>query len=314
MNRQTKNTLKRGLLSLHRAGESLGVSITPVHYYSAIPNVQELERTKSIWCKKSDMPGIHVDLKEQGDELRKWVKPYQAEFAGNPHYFEGVKNHFGPGYGYVEAQCLHGVVRHLKPPRIVEVGSGVSTYCMTQAVALNEKETGKRSAITSVEPFPSQALKNLPGITLVAAPVQTCGLEVFTQLERGDFLFIDSSHTVKPGGDVNFLFLEVLPRLNPGVTVHIHDINFPFDYQHNVLQTMLFWMETSLLRAFLTHNARARILFCLSMLHYEGQADLKDVFPEYIPQTTKDGLRDPSYPPFDEPPGHFPSSIYIQTL
>jgi hypothetical protein len=146
---------------------------------------------------------------------------------------------------------------------------------------------------------------------LIEAPVQTVPFEKFRELAAGDFLFIDSSHAVRPGGDVNYMILEVLPRLAPGVIVHFHDIFLPYDYPRNVLRTYFQWMETSLLRAYLIHNAQARIVFCLSQLHYERQKVMKEVFPEYVPAPDEDGLEITSGSNGGR--AHFPSSIYIRT-
>jgi hypothetical protein len=120
-------------------------------------------------------------------------------------------------------------------------------------------------------------------------------------------LFIDSSHIVRAGGDVNHVILEVLPRLAPGVLVHFHDIYLPYDYQRDLLQTFLHNNETSLLRAFLIFNARFRILFSLSMLHYDCPAGLREVFPEYRRQSDRNGLRDEHF----DPQEHFPSSTWL---
>jgi hypothetical protein len=50
--------------------------------------------------------------------------------------------------------------------------------------------------------------------------------------------------------NVNYLFLEVLPPLNPGVIVHVHDILFPFDYRRDwVMDEFRFWTEHYLLQA-----------------------------------------------------------------
>jgi hypothetical protein len=117
---------------------------------------------------------------------------------------------------------------------------------------------------------------------------------------------------VRPGSDVNYLILEVLPRLSPGVVVHFHDIYLPYDYPRDVLRNYFQWMETSLLRAYLIHNSRASILFSLSHLHYERRDVLARVFPEYSPALDEDGVsiaRESS-----STGGHFPSSTYIQIL
>ncbi len=299
-------------LSMHKLLTRLGIHVVPVHYYSPIPNIVELEKTKSMWAKKSEMPGVSMPLEEQAHNLRSICLPYQNEYAGNRIYREASSREFGAGYGYVEAQALHAVVRYYKPRRVVEVGSGVSTRCILNALEMNESETGQSSAITCIEPYPSARLGGLPGISLLRQKVQTVPFEIFTRMQAGDLLFIDSSHVVKPGSDVNFLILEVLPRLQADVIVHFHDINLPYDYSRTTLQTFLHATETSLLRAFLVFNEHAEIIFCLSHLHYERREVLKEVFPEYDPQADSDGLLHPAYKPFENPPQHFPSSIYIQ--
>ncbi len=307
-----KNTLKRIFLHLHKLGIRIGVHILPVHYYSPVPDIVKLQQTQHIWAKKSKLPGIPVNLDEQVRHLEDICVPYQHEYEGNHIYLEGVSQHYGPGYGYIEAQALHSVIRHYKPARVIEVGSGVSSYCIVKAAKKNREETGNDSFITCIEPYPSDQLTALTDIKLISRQVQEVPFEVFASLREKDILFIDSSHTVKPGSDVNYLILEVLPRLRPGVIVHFHDIYLPYDYQRGVLQTFLHWTETSLLRAFLIFNNRAKILFCLSHLHYDCQDALKEVFPDYIPQDDCNGLRSQDYKPFASIQEHFPSSIYIQ--
>jgi hypothetical protein len=307
-----KAAIKRTLLGIHKLGIRLGVHILPVHYYSPIPNIFELERTREVWARKSELPGVAVNLDEQTSNLKNICMPYRSEYAGNAAYQEAVSSYFGPGYGYIEAQALHAFVRHYKPKRIVEVGSGVSTYCMLKAAEMNGKEIGQSAGIVSIEPYPSERLRGLRQIELMAKPVQTIPLAVFTELGRNDLLFIDSSHAVKPGGDVNYLILEVLPRLRQGVVVHFHDIYLPYDYQRDVCRTFLHWTETALLHAFLIGNKKAKIVACLSHLHYERKDILREVFPEYDPQTDVNGLSPESYKAFDPIPEHFPSSTYIQ--
>lgn len=314
MKRRIKNLIKRQLFSIYKFGTRLGVHILPVHYYSSIPNIVDLERTKSIWAKKSELPGLELDMEQQVNSLKSICIPYQSEYKGNEAYRYAVDNAFGPGYGYIEAQALHAVIRHYKPKRIIEVGSGVSTWCMLTALKINKEETGNDSSITCIEPYPSKKLKALKEIELMEKQVQAvCYEDSFAELGENDLLFIDSSHTVKPGSDVNYLILEILPKLNAGVIVHFHDIFLPYDYQRSVIQTFFHWMETSLLRAFLIHNDRARIVFCQSYLHYDRKEAMKKVFPEYNSQSDINGMTDKKYKPFETPiDKHFPSSIYIE--
>ena len=303
-----KQVLFQVLFTIYKFCTRLGIHVLPVHHYSPVPNILELEETRNLWAKKSKMPGVSIDLDAQAYNLRAVCMPYQNEYAGNKAYKAAVSNQFGIGYGYIEAQALHGVIRHYKPSKIVEVGGGTSTYCTTVALKMNENETNQSSQIICIEPYPSVRLKTLPGIKLIPKKVQTVSFEVLTELGEGDILFIDSSHAVRPGSDVNYLILEVLPRLSKGTIVHFHDIQFPYDYQRNTLHTFFHAMETSLLHAFLLFNNKAKIIFCLSHLHYERRNILRKVFPEYDPQSDTQGLRDKKF----NPRQHFPSSIYFQ--
>lgn len=310
MKKHINDISKRIFLAMQKIGIRIGFQIVPVHYYSPVPNILELQRTKSLWAKRSDLPGVSVNLDEQVNNLRSICLPYRKEYAGNKIYQEGVAKHFGLGYGYIEAQALHAVIRFYNPKRIIEVGGGVSTYCMSKAQEMNINNTG--DAITCIEPYPSDMLKELNNVNIITQKVQSIPINVFRLLEKNDILFIDSSHTVKPGSDVNYLVLEVIPCLRSGVIIHFHDIYLPFDYQRNVLHTLFHWTETSLLRAFLIFNKKVHIIFCLSQLHYDRKEALAEVFPEYVPQSDINGLCDEGDPPFGQIPKHFPSSIYIQ--
>ena len=105
-------------------------------------------------------------------------------------------------------------------------------------------------------------------------------LGFFSQLGTGGILFNDSSHTVKIGGDVNYLFLEILLRLKLGVIVRIHDIFLPFDYRRDwIMEQFRFWSEQFLLQAFLTFNSEFEVLIANSYLAHKYPQDLKAAFP-----------------------------------
>ena len=311
------NTLRkiflRLFLRLHKVAISFGVFILPVHYYVSVPNIVELSKEKHLWSKKSLLPGLDTTLDRQVLNLRTICLPYQTEYNGNSTYLEAVRLNAGPGFGYLEAQALHSIIRHYHPRTILEVGAGVSTYCVKHATELNSKENAEGCRIISIDPYPSDFVRKMSNIELIPKKVQEIPLDIFEQLTKNDLLFIDSSHTVKTGSDVNYLVLEVLPRLRPGVIVHFHDIFLPYDYQRDALQTLFHWSETSLLRAFLINNVHVEILFCMSMLHYDRKNNLKEVFPEYSPQADDDGLHEEGVKPFDYPRGEFPASLYFIT-
>lgn len=313
MLRKIKDNLKKLFFRFYKVATKMGIHIIPVHYYSPLPDILELERTKDIWARKSELPGVSINLAEQAHNLKMICQPFIEEYLDNKAYLDGVSEGFGPGFGYIEAQALHAIVRHYKPKRIIEVGSGVSTNCMLFASKINLYEKNQPTRITCIEPYPSHNIKATTEIELIPEKVQTVPIKVFEKLADNDLLFIDSSHTVKPGSDVNYLILEIIPRLKPGVIIHFHDIFLPYDYQRQALNTFLHWTETSLLHAFLINNNNVRIIFCMSQLHYDKKDILKEIFPSYNPQQDKNGLSDARYKPFDQIPQHFPSSIYIQT-
>jgi predicted O-methyltransferase YrrM len=306
MKRQIKDFGKDLLAKVHRLGLPLGLSILPNHYYTPIADQRRLSATRQHWSKRAELRGVDVSIADQAEWLMANVGPFELEFRGNTNYLDGMAKGYGPGYGYIEAQCLHGVIRALKPRRIIEIGSGVSTYCALSALARNAAE-GSPGLITCVEPYPSDFLRANQAITLVESPVESLNADYFDSLEAGDLLFIDSTHAVRPGGDVIYIYLSILPRLKPGVFVHIHDIYLPYLYQRDLVGTIFQSNETALLAALLTGNPHFRILCALSMMHYDAPDRLKAVFPEYRHQPGDEGLMTAST-------GHFPSSIYLQTV
>lgn len=305
VNRLSRDIIKSTFMKVHRVALSGGLVVLPNHYYTPVADVRELERTKDKWAKRSPMTGIDADIAQQASRLQEIVKPFEPEYRGNSTYKEGAAKGFGPGFGYVEAQALHGVLRWLKPKRMIEVGSGVSTHCSAKALAMNASE-GHKGQLTCIEPYPSDYLKSASGVELVTSKVEDVDLATFDQLGDGDFLFIDTSHVVRPVGDVTHLYLEVIPRIKPGCVIHIHDIYFPYSFQRDLLDGLFQGAETAVLQALLTNNNRLQILFCLSMLHYDAQDVMKDVFPEYSPIPDVNGLNVPNTT------GHFPSSIYLR--
>ena len=113
--------LKQIIFSLYKLISKLGIHVLPVHYYSPVPDINELKKTKNIWAKKSDLPGINIDLNKQVSTLKKICLPYQVEYENNVEYIYAVKNGFGPGFDFIEAQTLHAVIRYFKPKNIIAI-------------------------------------------------------------------------------------------------------------------------------------------------------------------------------------------------
>jgi hypothetical protein len=258
--------------------ERHGFHVTPVHFYQPIPDTQSLPET--LWDRPSELVGINMNPSVQLDLLRTRFPKFRDEYEQFPttpveepgHFY--LNNHLFDGMDALVAYCM---VRHFQPQLIIEVGSGFSSLLLGQA-ATKENNGG----LICIEPFPQEFLKHgFRGLhSLIEKKVQDIDLDFFSQLGPGDVLFIDSSHTVKIGGDVNYLFLEVLPRLKPGVIVHVHDIFFPFDYRRDwVKEELRFWTEQYLLQAFLAFNSEFEVLIANSYLNYCYGKDLKATFP-----------------------------------
>ena len=257
--------------------ERHGFHVTPARFNQPIPDTQSLPET--LWSRPSELVGIHMNDAGQLKLLRNFSR-FRDEYQHFPTGEPQERNQFYLGNGLfdgVDALVAYCMIRHFQPRLTIEVGGGFSSLVLGQAA-----EKNKNSGVICIEPFPREFLREgFPGLqSLIEKKVQDIGLEFFSQLASGDILFIDSSHTVKIGGDINYLFLEVLPRLNPGVIVHVHDIFLPFEYRRDwVLDEFRFWTEQYLLQAFLIFNSEFEVLMANSYLNHYHQPDLKAAFP-----------------------------------
>ncbi len=256
-----------------------------VHFYSPVPDLAELA-LRQVWSRKSALAGIDFNETGQLALLDRLGGAFGHECAwpwsptSDPTAFYLNNGCFSYGC----AAALHCLIRSHKPRRIIEIGSGGSSLCMAGAIRRNTEE-GHDCRYTIVDPYPPEVIRNgrLGDIaTLRLQKAELCDVSLFDSLEADDILFIDSGHTVRIGSDVNYLFLDVLPRLNPGVLVHVHDINLPYEY-NKVYYTnpafRVFWTEAYLLQAFLACNTRFEVL--LGMWHI--MADHMDVFCKAFP-------------------------------
>ena len=243
--------------------QSHGFHLTPVHYYSPIPGTRSLP--DEIWTSKSELVGFEMNdqvqlelMQEAFPRFESGYKEFPAAPTENTYQF-----HFNnPMFDGVDALVLYCMVRHFAPRVIIELGSGFSSRVSAQAALQNGN-----TDLICVEPHPSDLLEQgFPGLTsLIAQPVQDIGLEIFGKLISGNILFVDTSHVVKTGGDVNYIYLEIIPRLNPGVIVHIHDIFVPREYPREwVKELTIFYSEQYLLEAFLQFNSAYEVLLCNS--------------------------------------------------
>jgi hypothetical protein len=169
---------------------------------------------------------------------------------------------------------------------VIEIGSGFSTLIAAEAAQANALRDGHTTEITAIEPNPRDFLleRTAQRWELIRSPVEDVPMAVFAELQANDILFIDSSHVVRIGGDVVYEYLEVIPRLAPGVLVHVHDVFFPYDYPREWVMNMhRFWTEQYLLQAFLSFNSAFEILVSTSILHADHPERMREAFSSYPP-------------------------------
>lgn len=295
---------------LFRVMDAMGVHVLPKHYYTPIADYAWLEANKPLWARRTDLSQVKWDLDSQLEWLAHICVPYYHEVAGLQVYRDATALEYGPGYGPIESQVLHCFLRSSKPAKVIEVGSGVSTVCSLKAMEMNAQEReGFDFTFTCIEPHPRRAFRSVTRIIHIQKMLQETDLSIFEQLGQGDLLFIDSSHSVKPGSDVLTSLLEVLPRLKSGVIIHLHDIYLPYVYSPAVLEDYFGWQETALLLALLKGNSHLQVLCCLSALHYDRRERLRELLSDYVPQNEgPPGIR------LRGTQGMFPSSIWLTTM
>ncbi len=247
------------------------------HYYEPLFDGRRLKRPLH---EERTLPGLDWNLREQLALLGAFhfndeIADIAAARVPEPAFYFGNEN-FESG----DAEFLYNLIRLKKPARIFEIGSGHSTRMAARAIRRNRDDApGYACRHVCIEPYEAPWLEHL-GVQVIRRPVEEIGSGVFSELESGDLLFIDSSHVIRPQGDVLFEYLELLPSLKPGVIVHIHDIFSPRDYPASwVIGKVLFWNEQYLLEAFLTCNRDWKIIAALNYLHHNHFSRLQEKCP-----------------------------------
>ena len=247
-----------------RGGRQIKLFVPSGHYYSPVVDPESIQ---NVFLSSEVDPligGVELNVAGQLD-LWKAMLPFLRDVPFPEQQAEGYRYfHENNWYGLGDAAIYFALIRLLKPKRIVEVGSGFSS-----AVALDTADHFLNGNIkfTFIDPFPER-LRALLGtyeeskVNVLTQAVQNIAMDEFASLDAGDLLFIDSTHVMKTGSDVNFELFHVLPRLKPGVVIHFHDTFWPFEYPREwALDDNRSWNELYALRAFLMHNADYQILF-----------------------------------------------------
>jgi hypothetical protein len=271
--------------------------VGPGHYYSPFPDMAEVGRRINYIYPPThfDLAGIDLRAEEQKQLLLKFLPYYASPFIERHH--NPSSRYFRPNgsFPFQDAFTLYAMLQCFKPKRLVEVGCGMSSCVILDSCEKLQLGT----TLTFIDPHPDFMLQLIrptdhTRFELRSQCIQDVPLEVFTQLDAGDILFIDTSHSSKIGSDVNHIFFRILPFLKKGVFVHFHDIWYPFEYPIDCLHRGMFWNEAYLLRAFLMFNQSFQIV----------------LFNNFINQFMTDGIR-ASFPLFLDEPG---GSIWLQRV
>jgi predicted O-methyltransferase YrrM len=218
----------------------------PGHYHSPLPSRKKfLAVSARVYGKTPQLSGVNLNEDEQIQFVEQLAGlyaefPYRDELAANLRlkkitYRYNLKNRY---FCYADAYWLYAILREFQHKRIIEVGSGFSSAVMLDT---NDLFLDKTVHFTFIEPNTERLFSLLTDGDKKTAIihqdiVQDVPTDIFSELESGDILFIDSSHVVKIGSDALYILRSVLPLLQPGVIIHFHDIFYPFEYPQEWLK------------------------------------------------------------------------------
>jgi hypothetical protein len=256
------------------------------HFYSPLPSIADVRaNATALFAPDVDLDpsvnlhdAVQVELLQSLADIIKTLSFPAAKTAEFRYYTDN------PFFGLGSALLTAAMILHLRPKRIIEVGSGFSSAMMLD---INERHSGGAVEHTFIEPYPSRLREQLhPGDLkrhrLHQQPVQAVPLVEFQDLEANDILFVDSSHVCKIGSDLNHILFNVLPALRPGVVVHFHDIYWPFEYpQEWIVERKRAWNECYILRAFLQYNDAFKIVLYAQYLKHKHGALMREFFPAW---------------------------------
>lgn len=257
-----------------------GFHVRPIHYYDPLPDYRRI--TGEATRRRRVSSAIDFNLPGQLELMRRLGTAYHAEILDLEDPLEGLPFH-NEYFSGLDAAVYYSLIRDLGPARVLEIGSGFSTRIADRALRRNRAD-GRPGSLTCIEPYPEARLTSATlDMTLIQERVEEVPLGRFDELQANDILFIDSSHAVKFGGDVCREILEILPRLRPGVWVHVHDIFFPHDYPADwLIERRIAWTEQYLLEGFLAFNRAFATRAALQWLWIDHLDSLRSHWPAML--------------------------------
>lgn len=257
--------------------DKTGLAFVRKHYYAPVVNAGDIRHPLDA---ARPLPGL--DLNEEGQRGLVAQFHYTDELTALPMQKPAVDRYGYENTTYAEgdAEMLYNMIRHFRPKRIIEVGSGQSTLMALEAIAANRlADAAFRCRVTCIEPFEQPWLERL-GVDVIRKPVEDCPDDLVRSLDANDFFFIDSSHVIRPQGDVLHLYQRLLPQIAPGVIVQVHDVFTPRDYPAKwVIDDRRLWNEQYLMEAFLAFNPAFEVLLAVNWLANDRREWIAEACP-----------------------------------
>ena len=264
------------------------VGVYPIldHYYQPLFNDSRLKKSLR---EPRDLPGIKLNDHKQIILLKELIYSKELVNLNLTKLPESIYDFDIRGaFKFGDAEFLYQMIRLLKPKKFIEIGSGDSTRIAYQSLKKNKEEGNTDCEHICIEPYEMPWLEDI-GVKVIRKLVEDCDPSIFSSLEENDILFIDSSHMIRPQGDVLKEYLEIVPTLKKGVYVHVHDIFTPRDYLDEWIRDEVhFWNEQYLVEALLSDSNKYEIVATLNNLYHNNFDELKIVCP-YISKGLEPG-------------------------
>ena len=257
--------------------DRFNIALLRHHYYSPVIIPSDIRQPLNA---PRALPGLNLNVAKQLVLLQKFS--YRDELLAIP-----LEKQSGQAFGYHndafesgDAEMLYNMIRHFKPRCIIEIGCGKSTLMALIAQKRNRLDDANYTCRhICIEPFEQPWLEKT-GAEIIRNRIETLDTAITESLAANDILFINSSHVIRPQGDVEHEYLRLLGLLRPGVIIHAHDIFTPRDYPAAwVLEDRRLWNEQYLLEAFLSFNDSFEVLAAVNYLSHEHRDALRNACP-----------------------------------
>lgn len=239
------------------------LGVPPGHFGSPIPDFKDvIKRRDGLFDKKRNIFGVNINAEGQ-NKLLSNIEELIRDFPFDANKSKGFRYYYDNSFFQkMDAMILFGILKKNKPEKVIEVGSGFSSALLLD---INEFCLDSKINLTFIEPYPNRLYSLLnkedrESVNIIVDKIQNVDLELFSELGNNDILFLDTSHIMKMGSDISHWLFEILPRLQKGAIIHIHDIHYPFEYPFSHALRQKCYNEAYFIHSFLMYNNTFEIM------------------------------------------------------